>query len=240
MKCRMQSLLLFVLLGAIVNIAVAWCIGACANIQEDDCEKAVFKQMPAGAWVLCRVWRAPDYHCLSWEHISWHDPSHESPDFKFPSWSSTASRQFFIDPLPPLAQPSAYSRFPLRRIELAAGWPFHSLRYCLTQWMGQPGTISFEFEPTYSAFRVGQPRFTMRGFECTRGTFPLLPIWFGFAGNAIFYAALARMLFAIPVAIRRRRRIKRGLCPACAYPVGSNAFCTECGKPVAPSRVEPI
>jgi hypothetical protein len=24
-------------------------------------------------------------------------------------------------------------------------------------------------------------------------------------------------------------RIKRGLCPACAYPVGSSSVCTECG-----------
>ena len=30
----------------------------------------------------------------------------------------------------------------------------------------------------------------------------------------------------------RDRRIKRGLCPACAYPVGTNDVCTECGKPV--------
>jgi hypothetical protein len=34
--------------------------------------------------------------------------------------------------------------------------------------------------------------------------------------------------------MRRPRRIKRGLCPTCAYPVGDSPLCTECGKPVTP------
>jgi hypothetical protein len=28
---------------------------------------------------------------------------------------------------------------------------------------------------------------------------------------------------------RRSLRVKRGLCPACAYPVGVSPVCTECG-----------
>jgi predicted amidophosphoribosyltransferase len=48
------------------------------------------------------------------------------------------------------------------------------------------------------------------------------------------YAAILWMLFAAPFALRRWRRIKRGLCPACAYPVGASDVCTECGKPVKP------
>ena len=58
---------------------------------------------------------------------------------------------------------------------------------------------------------------------------PLGPIWPGFAINTVFYAVVLWLLFAAPVALRRRRRTKRGLCPKCAYPVGTNARCTECG-----------
>jgi hypothetical protein len=58
-------------------------------------------------------------------------------------------------------------------------------------------------------------------------------IWPGFAINSLFYAGILWLLFAAPFALRRRRRIKRGLCPACAYPVGDSEVCTECGKPVA-------
>ena len=64
---------------------------------------------------------------------------------------------------------------------------------------------------------------------------PLHPLWPGFALNTIFYAAIAWMLFAMPFTIRRRRRIKRGECVRCAYPVGTSPACTECGAPVGGS-----
>jgi len=55
-------------------------------------------------------------------------------------------------------------------------------------------------------------------------------------GVWIFYAAILWLLFAAPFAWRRRRRIKRGLCPACAYDLrgrGSDSkTCPECGKAV--------
>jgi len=61
---------------------------------------------------------------------------------------------------------------------------------------------------------------------------PVLASWPGFAINTIFYAGVLWVLFAMPGVVRRRRRIKRGLCPACAYPVGASPVCTECGNPV--------
>ncbi len=33
-----------------------------------------------------------------------------------------------------------------------------------------------------------------------------------------------------PFALRRFIRRKRGLCPACGYPTGESAVCSECGK----------
>jgi hypothetical protein len=70
----------------------------------------------------------------------------------------------------------------------------------------------------------------------------LRPIFPGFAINTVFYAAICWLLFAAPFAVRRRRRVKRGLCPACAYPVGNSEICTECGAllplPVGEGRGE--
>ena len=71
---------------------------------------------------------------------------------------------------------------------------------------------------------------------------PYQPIWPGFAINTMFYAAVLWLLFAAPLAlrgVRRRRRIKRGLCVACAYPIGDSPVCTECGRPVNAGYVEP-
>ena len=61
---------------------------------------------------------------------------------------------------------------------------------------------------------------------------PLYPIWPGFAINTIFYAAILWLLFAAPFTLRRWRRIRRGLCVRCAYPVGTNAVCSECGASI--------
>ena len=65
---------------------------------------------------------------------------------------------------------------------------------------------------------------------------PFSPIWPGFAINTVFYAGMLWLLFAAPFALRRRLRIKRGLCPKCAYdlrgaPTDATA-CPECGAAV--------
>jgi hypothetical protein len=65
-----------------------------------------------------------------------------------------------------------------------------------------------------------------------RRMLPTRPIWPGFAINTAFYAVILWLLFAAPFALRRRRRMRRGLCPASAYPVGDSEVCTECGKTV--------
>ncbi len=65
--------------------------------------------------------------------------------------------------------------------------------------------------------------------------FPLRPLPLGFAVNTIFYATILWLLIAAPFALRRFLRLRRGLCPKCAYPMGESAVCTECGKPLPSS-----
>jgi hypothetical protein len=67
-----------------------------------------------------------------------------------------------------------------------------------------------------------------------RGTLPYIPIWPGFAINTVFYAGLLWLHCAAPFALRRSRRVRKGLCAKCAYPVGGSEVCTECGQPVTP------
>jgi hypothetical protein len=68
------------------------------------------------------------------------------------------------------------------------------------------------------------------------GPIPLEPIWPGFAINTIFYAAILALLLYAPRKVRRFVRVRRGRCPACAYPVGSSPVCTECGAPLVRTR----
>ncbi len=58
---------------------------------------------------------------------------------------------------------------------------------------------------------------------------PLRPIWPGFAINTLFYGTLLWLLIYGLSVMRRFLRLKRGLCPKCAYPVGESEICSECG-----------
>jgi hypothetical protein len=59
---------------------------------------------------------------------------------------------------------------------------------------------------------------------------PLRPVWPGFAVNTLFYAAVIWLLICGPFVLCRFIRVRRGLCPKCAYPVGTSDQCSECGK----------
>lgn len=63
---------------------------------------------------------------------------------------------------------------------------------------------------------------------------PWRPLWPGLAINAIFYGVIVGLLFAVPGRVRRWRRVRRGLCPACGYPIGESTLCSECGARVRP------
>jgi hypothetical protein len=99
-----------------------------------------------------------------------------------------------------------------------AGWPLRALS-CGRHEEGLPLELDF-------AYRLG-----LKGKD---PSLPIRPIWPGFAINTLFYGGILWLLFAAPVALRRWRRVRRGLCPACAYPVGESAVCTECGAAVTP------
>ncbi len=52
----------------------------------------------------------------------------------------------------------------------------------------------------------------------------------GFAVNTLLYATFLWLLIPGPFVLRRFIRVKRGLCPRCAYPMGESDVCSECGK----------
>ncbi len=65
---------------------------------------------------------------------------------------------------------------------------------------------------------------------------PLRPLPLGFAINTLLYAFIVWSLIGGPFVLHRFIRVKRGLCPACAYPRGESDVCSECGKPL-PARM---
>lgn len=61
---------------------------------------------------------------------------------------------------------------------------------------------------------------------------PLRPLWTGMILDASFFATIGWLLLFGGSLIRRRLRLRRGLCAWCAYPTGASPVCTECGRPV--------
>ena len=60
--------------------------------------------------------------------------------------------------------------------------------------------------------------------------FPIRPLWIGCATNSLFFTGVLWLSLSGFFLVRRRLRVKRGLCPACAYPLGESAVCSECGR----------
>ena len=117
------------------------------------------------------------------------------------------------------------------RAALATGWPMLTLwceyeMYALALVEVNGGIITPIAEPDYREYFPGFRREWPRAL-------PLRPLWFGFAGNALLYAAVLWLVFFAPFQLRRSIRRRRNLCPACGYPRGTSPVCTECGVPIS-------
>ena len=215
----------FLLLGAIANVAVAWaCDLATESASSSITYSAITIRPTAPVWFyltstrpgLTSVERVAIDNTYAgavsmYRFLGDHGVAMQSgvQGNSPPRWS----RAFSTKPVP-----ERDGRDPL--IELASGWPLLSVRCdyvatSISQIDRLRGGIVFS-TPSAAASRV----------------LPFQPIWPGFAINTLFYAVVLWGLFAAPFALRRRRRIKRGLCPKCAYPIGDSPVCTECGAAI--------
>jgi hypothetical protein len=129
-------------------------------------------------------------------------------------------------------------------VERECGWPMFALSgECHTidrmewglrlpaEWRGKPQPSAMTVSGTTF---ITYPRgWSFSGKPSAPEFLPLRPIWPGFAINTAFYAGVLWLLFAAPFALRRWRRIMRGLCLNCGYDLRGAAAdasgCPECG-----------
>jgi hypothetical protein len=201
MKRRIAKLVIFLLLGAIVNVAVAW---------------------------GCALWLPPKrivgmflHTGLSTTRFGWEAKLIEADE------ADQVKRNTDV------AGRVLYRRSKeIHHTEL--GWPLLSLR-----WQPDPirRRIGWKYGLVVPEWLAAQPSSSDPLHPNShRRHLPLRPLWPGFAVNTIFYAAILWVLFTAPGSVRRWRRRRRGLCPACAYPVGQSLTCTECGEAVVQNR----
>lgn len=97
-----------------------------------------------------------------------------------------------------------------------AGWPIPCL-----QWATDDDT---EPGPILRGLPIPVPH---RDFPERR--LPLRPLWVPFILNALIFAGAAAGARAGFVSVRGNRRVRRGRCRWCGYPLGSPTRCPECG-----------
>lgn len=107
----------------------------------------------------------------------------------------------------------------LRKVSIESGWPAKTL------WVEHMFLVDVDAERR----QIQRGEFPNTAYV---RALPIKPILRGFILNTLLYSAAFFLLFATVVApnrLRRNLRIRRGFCPACAYPVGGSPICTECG-----------
>jgi hypothetical protein len=247
---RMLLLLAYAVGGAIINVAVAWGLSiwpigftrdAAANFA------SAYKNSPTDdeiEWLLVRGWKARVDND-SWKY------SAQLTKYQTIGLYIRLHMELRTPNSPGVHETGMPITMVAMRIQ--AGWPWKSLEGAVinhtierspeaflpsklsTRGIARYPSISAVDQRSFCVWNL-PPQLLFVSFPQDR-IIPLSPIWPGFAINTVFYAAILWLLVAAPFALRRRfvirGRVRRGQCPACAYPVGTNDVCTECGKPVA-------
>jgi hypothetical protein len=235
MKRWVVTVLFFLLLGGLLNVAVAWAIAlrvppqhanpsfkGRAPLIEDDFG-CLFGQWEVEVrsepgWMGIQSMRVRN-RVVGANRAAGGVVSEETQLAKMlPSWEKalqTPGRSFAM-----------HLRKQERRYLVATGWP------CRTAWYEIEDVPGGSQRQIRGALDVG-PRPV-----AANQLLPFRPIWRGLVTNSLLYGATCWLMVAGARTLRRWWRIKRGLCPACAYPVGTSQLCTECGKLVKPSDAQ--
>jgi len=230
-----QRIVVFLLLGAIVNVAVAWGFALMSNPFRHEVD-AVFTatnselcviRMSSGLGAFAVVCNRGPNHTSDRTYTSFYVPDEIAfglQNDKIPRWAGLRNQRI------PMNQSDVVTSY---RKVIASGWPSLSLF----------SDVTFENVNRYDRSRYcvvlplartwAKGDFASYQWSLNPPALPLCPIRMGFAINTLFYAAILWTMFAVPLALRRRRRVKRRLCPACAYLIGTSSVCTECGKALA-------
>lgn len=209
----------WLVIGATVNVGVAWW-GAWRYLKgEDDWLTRAMRSWPAGGFWPTKPpeTRWPIDVPESWPEKPWGGATYKCggdwlwSDEKVDAWQdhtvSSPSQSFAAT-------------------SVRCGWPCASLSmYTLEEsGSGSPGR---------DAVKRGQWEINgvMVGWKPL--VLPTAPLWRGFIPNTLIYSAATWTLWSIVPLTRRWRRRKRGLCVGCGYDLrglADGAVCPECGR----------
>ncbi len=214
-----RRIFVFLLLGAVVNVALAWgCVFANGDVSRRD--------------HLYRLSSDPDYfRVVSVTRRAGFSYLVESVPWR----SSPKVREL----LPFYPGTHWWRHWPMYQVQghghIGCGWPMHTFGATL---IPDPDVAvvmaSLSISPR---LRGGLASDEKKVTNPRTGKIPMilpyLPLWRGFVTNSLFYAGLVGGAHALRAQWLRDRRVKRiqaGRCPACNHPRGTPPVCTECGE----------
>ncbi len=234
MNRRISKLVLFLLLGAIVNVAVAWGCAAWSVGGElydiyFDAARPASLDLKNQRWLHAHGWKNSPGEILTFGDLK--------------AFGYYRIEYFSIRPQ--RVDPAIDSYAPIVA-RTRSGWPWLSLH--AEEWLDL--AVYDEWlsdEPIYIEdmydYVGGVLIFVTVDYRGGRGKvariLPMRPLWIGFAINTIFYGTLLWLLTLGPGTARRMIRRKRGQCIKCGYDLrgtsgftsggGSGGVCPECG-----------
>ncbi len=211
MKRRLTKLVVFLLLGAIVNVAVAW---GCAQLTPGPLIKQELRDSDFSIWrVQMRTgWPSEPYHRLS------------ATAFGIRYEVMSGRIDFANTSAPPGWLKGIYK-------EWRVGWPLR----CLARhtWLSFGKNIPSGHTFTSGMDEKGLVLLSQNGMfaDLRERRLPIEPVWHGLIVNTLFYSAALWMLTLGPFTARRFIRRKRGACIKCGYDLRGKLWsgCSECG-----------
>jgi hypothetical protein len=251
MKRRAFKLIVFLLAGAIINVAVAWgcaVFAPLASLQTDKSGKHTWPEnrptefpplaTNRGSLAQFGLSRSIQTACVvKLKEIEKLKDAILSVKSDVHSSGAREARERLANDLM-LLQPGDPGMFSYT--SLSAGWPAHAFEGGRWQWLlllDPPSASQQRFRLDRSIDLADYPAIANSDPSSATRLLPLKTIWPGFAINTILYAAVLWMLFAFPFVIRRVR-IKRGQCASCGYSLHESVSeeCSECGAAVQRAR----
>jgi hypothetical protein len=218
MKRRAVIILLFLLLGAIVNVAVAWACALWSGLGKGIARVSLTVPAAWPAYLQQCGWPAP--------YATWR-VADVGPGVTI-IVTHGGDRDVTWDRSDLDAGKSNVTLY-----ECCFGVPMRALEWRLYGAQGADAARLCRDAALAPGSRTGYacPSFIPTAEPSRHRCLPTAPIWPGFAINTLLYGVILWLLFAATGMVRRRRRIERGLCPRCTYDLrGALADgCPECG-----------
>ncbi len=226
MKRRLITIILFLLIGAVVNVAVAWGCALWVSPRYEDEQRSADRRnvgniRPLRRSEVRRVDRVGATLIVSrrYRHSDEWPETDDAPSLLMPDWANLPLEPHFA--LHSILEVLVFD---------ARGWPLISL-WCKREVLDSRDQLT----AVEGGIETGLPEFQhgsiLGGF---RPALPLRPIWRNFAVNTLFYTLILWLPTRGPFVLRRVIRRRRGRCPGCGYPVGTSAVRTECGEALSP------